>query len=504
MLEIQGLTKQFPGVKALNNVHMHVNKNEIVGLVGENGAGKSTILNALSGTIDRWTGEILLGGKSIRPRDYHEATLLGIARVFQEQALVPTITVYENMFLTHEDRFRRAGMFLDKKQMATLARKECRDAGLDIDVNQLSGDYDFPTRQAIEIAKACSICGLLGIRTPLILLDEPTAALTQQEIEVFFVRLRQLKSRASVFFVSHRLSEVLELSDRVYVLKDGEVVNEVLPEEVDEGVLHELMVGRKRDQDYYREDAQREPDPEPILTVTGFSKDRMFENVCLDVRPGEILGIGGVLGSGKAALGRTIAGITAKDAGELIYEGQLISNISLLDLMRKGFGYVPRERHQEGIILSLSVALNMTLPSVSVLARSILGFLNRPKEREIVDRFIKILDIKTPSAFTLAKNLSGGNQQKVVLAKWLARQPKVLILDNPTRGVDAGAKEEIYTLLRELARQSVAIILITDELLELIGMSNRILIMKDGVVTQKVSAPPESKPTESELVRYMV
>ncbi len=503
-LEVRGLTKQFLGVKALDDVSMRVDRQEVVGLVGENGAGKSTILNALSGTIESWTGEIRLHGKSIRPRNYHQAVLMGITRVFQEQALIPTLSVYENMFLSHEDRFQTAGLFLNRRRMADWAHREMTDWGLEVDVTRLVSDYDFGTRQAIAIAKAFGLARVLGTGPPLILLDEPTAALTQQEIKTFFARLSQLKRRASTIFVSHRLSEVWAACDRIYVLKDGQMVGEILPEKIDEGHLHELMVGRKRDRDYYKEDEQREPESEPLLQVKGFSRQGAFHDVSLEVHSGEIVGIGGVLGSGKTELGQAIAGIVNTDEGELVVADKTISRASFQKMIAKGVGYVPQERHEEGIILYLSLAFNLTLCSVEYFSTRLAGFLNLRKEAKMVHALVKLLAIKSPSVSTLVSRLSGGNQQKVVLAKWLARQPRILILDSPTRGVDAGAKEEIYALLRNLAGQGMAIILITDELLELIGMSNRILVMKDGKVTHEVAAPPVLKPSEQELVRHMV
>lgn len=503
-LEVRGLTKQFPGVKALDDVSMRVDRQEVVGLVGENGAGKSTILNAISGTIDNWTGEIQLHGKSIRPRNYHQAVLMGITRVFQEQALIPTLSVYENMFLSHEDQFQRAGLFLNRRRMADLARREMEDLGLEVDVTRLVSDYDFGTRQTIAIAKAFGLSRLLGTGPPLILLDEPTAALTQQEIETFFARLSQLKTRASTLFVSHRLSEVLAACNRIYVLKDGRMVGEVFPEKIDEAHLHELMVGRKRDRDYYKEDEQREPESEPLVRVKGLCRQGAFNDVTFSVRPGEIVGIGGVLGSGKTELGQAIAGIVNTDAGELIVADRTISNASFRKMIGEGMGYVPQDRHEEGIILYLSLSFNLTLCSVECFSARLPGFLNLRRETKMVNTLVKLLGIKSPSFSTLVSSLSGGNQQKVVLAKWLARKPRVLILDNPTRGVDAGAKEEIYALLRDLAGQGMAFILITDELLELIGMSNRILVMKDGKVTYEVAAPRALKPGEKELVRNMV
>ena len=503
-LEVRGLTKYFPGVTALDDASLYVNDGEIVGLVGENGAGKSTLLNILSGTIGNWSGEALLRGESVRPRNYHEATLMGIARVFQEQALVPTLPVYENMFLSHESRFTRGGIFLDGRKMVALAEKELKILGIDINVRRPARDYDFSTRQAIEIAKAFGLSEMLGTGAPIILLDEPTAALPHREIAVFFSRLGQLRVRAATIFISHRLSEILEVCDRLYVLKDGKVVAEVLPNQIDEGRLHELMVGRKRDRDYYKEDEQRQPQPEPALEVSGLTRRHAFTDITLAVYPGEILGIGGVLGSGKSELGRTIAGVVPSHEGELRVAGRSVPSLSFQTMIKMGVGYVPQERHEEGIILHLSLALNLTLSSVDQLVGPIPGFLNLRREAKVVDEFVRILGVKASSPSTLADTLSGGNQQKIVLGKWLVRQPEVLILDSPTRGVDAGAKEDIYSILRNLATQGMAIILITDELLELIGMSNRILVMKDGRVTYTVAAPPDSKPSEQELVRHMV
>ena len=503
-LEVRGLTKYFPGVTALDDASMHVNDGEIVGLVGENGAGKSTLMNILSGTIGNWGGEVLLRGKPVKPRNYHEATQMGITRVFQEQALVPTLPVYENMFLSHESRFTRAGFFIDRRRMAALARKELKIQGIDVDVRRPTGDYDFGTRQTIEIAKAFGLSEILGTGAPVILLDEPTTALSHREIAVFFSRLGQLRIRAATIFISHRLSEVLEICDRLYVLKDGKVVAEVLSNQIDEESLHELMVGRKRDRDYYKEDEQRQPQVEPVLEVNEFTRRHAFSGVTLAVHPGEILGIGGVLGSGKSELGRTIAGVMPSHGGELRVAGRSAPSLSYQTMIKAGVGYVPQERHKEGIILHLSLALNLTLSNVDQLVGPIPGFLNLRREVKIVDKFVRILGVKAAGPSTLANTLSGGNQQKIVLGKWLVRQPRILILDSPTRGVDAGAKEDIYSILRNLATQGMAIILITDDLLELIGMSNRILVMKDGRVTYTVDAAPDSKPSELELVRHMV
>jgi ribose transport system ATP-binding protein len=506
LLDVRGLSKRFPGVKALDGVNLYINENEIVGLIGENGAGKSTFLNILCGLYPPDEGEVLLHGKPFRPGGYHEATLRGISRVYQEQALVPNIPVYENMMLSHEELFIKYGFFLDKKKMIEEARKELNDLGLEVDPAATTESYDFSVRQIVEIAKACSLSRLLRITQPLILLDEPTSALTQEQIYALFQIVRRLKTGASFIFVSHRLTEVVELSDRIYVLKDGQITAMLDdPKNQNEASLHRLMVGRDRDEDYYKEQEQLSTGDNVLLQVRNFCKAGVFSRITFELKSGEILGIGGVLGSGKSELGKAIAGILGRDEGELVLEGRALTDKSFDTLIDKGIGYVPAERNLEGIITDFSVTWNISLPGVRNIFSKAFGLLNIKKEQAVAQEYIKELGIKTPSATTLCLSLSGGNQQKVLLSKWLCQNPKLLILDNPTRGVDAGAKEEIYGILRKLiATQNISIILISDELLELIGMSNRILIMKDGALKIEVASSVGSKPSEEELVGYMV
>ena len=507
MLEIRNLSKQFSGTWALAGASIDVYENEIVGLVGENGAGKSTLLNVLSGVISADTGEVLLHGKPATPRNYHEATLLGIFRVYQEQALVPNIPVYENLFLSHEERFERLGI-INRRKMAQAAREMLsavgKQIGVDFDPRRLTGDYSFSERQVIEIVKACSLADLLGIKTPLILLDEPTTALSSEEILFFISLVRQIRDRAAFVFVSHRLTEVLGLSDRVYVLKDGKIVKEVDSIDTTESDLHELMVGRKRDEQYYKEDEQSGKFGEEVLRLEKLSKGSLFSDVSVTVRASEIVGIGGVLGSGKSEVGRVIMGALPPDAGDIFLEGKLINHKNIAERIEAGVGYVPQERHHEGLMLYQSVARNIILPSVISMKRFGMPLLDMAAERSLSAQAVEAFAIKTPSTGTLGFSLSGGNQQKVVLARWLARRAKVLVLDNPTRGVDAGAKEDIYSLLRRFCREGVAILLITDDILELIGLSDRVLIMKDGQITGEVVSLPEQKPSEKELVAYMV
>ncbi|MCL5676282.1 MAG: sugar ABC transporter ATP-binding protein [Firmicutes bacterium] len=506
MLEVHGICKAFPGVQALNDINLHVYENEIVGLIGENGAGKSTFLNILSGICTADRGGVRFLGKAFKPANYREATLAGVSRVYQEQALVPNIPVFENILLSHEELFTRYGFMLDKKSMIAKTREELKSLGCNIDPAAPTERYDFSVRQIIEIAKACSLSKLLGIEKPLILLDEPTSALTSEQIRVFFDIIRSLKSKGSFIFVSHRLTELLELSDRIYVFKDGQVVAMIDdPQTCDEATLHKLMVGRERDEDYYKEYEQLPPGDEVVLRVENFTRKGCFSDINLELKQGEILGIGGVLGSGKSELGRAIAGVQTRDAGSLYLRGELVSDSSFTKQIERGIGYIPAERNLEGIICDFSVAWNISLAGIKDVFGKVFGLLNVAKERAEAENYVAELGIKTPSINALCLGLSGGNQQKVLLSKWLCRNPSILILDNPTRGVDAGAKEEIYGLLRQLvSRQNMSIILISDDLLELIGMSNRIIVMKDGLIKKEVSAAVGAKPSEVELVSFMV
>jgi len=509
VLDVKGLSKSFPGVKALEDVEIYVKENEIVGLIGENGAGKSTFQNILCGLYPPDEGNILLHGQSFYPKNYYEASLKGISRVYQEQALVPNVPVYENMFISHERLFIKFGFYLDKSKMVQKAAEIFDSLGVEIAPTNLTESYDFSTRQIIEICRACSLSRLLGISKPLILLDEPTSALTQEQIEVLFSIIRKLKDEASFVFVAHRLTEVMELSDRIYVLKDGKITATIDdPKTQNEDTLHKYMVGREKNEDYYKEKEQKSVEGNTILEINNYGRKDTFKNISFKLMEGEILGFGGVLGSGKSELGKAIAGLMKKDVGELALKSnstRIMNKYSFRDLMDDGFGYVPAERNLEGIITNFSVNWNISLASMNDKILYNFGMLDLKKERSIANKFIEEMGIKTPSANTQCLSLSGGNQQKVLLSKWLCRNPKILILDNPTRGVDAGAKEEIYEILRRLVTfKKMSIILISDELLELIGMSNRIIIMKDGVIRKEVIAAAGSKPTEETLVRYMV
>jgi len=500
------LSKSFGVSHVLKNVTLAVPRNSVVGVVGENGAGKSTLFNLLSGILQPDRGHIELDGRTVRFGSYREAMLLGISRVFQEQALIGNIAVYENILLSHEGRFARFGQVLDRRHMAKVAQRIVDAFGLDIDVRRRTDDYDFSIRQSIEIARACLVPReVLGVESPVVLLDEPTSALAKSEEEALFRMIRNTREHGSVLFVSHRLSEVLSVSDIIYVIKDGHIVANVDPKQADQNALHRLMVGRERDADYYHEGEQIDVSGHPeLLEVRGLRFKGAYDGITFNIRAGEVVGIGGLLDSGKSALGKGVAGVIPPHAGTVALDGSRPQRPQLRRLIAEGLAYVPAERLREGIIASFSIATNISLASGGDLFSTPYGVWRTAAEHDVSSKYIRDLEIRGATLPEVpCAELSGGNQQKVALAKWLCRSPRVLVLDNPTRGVDAGAKEEIYQLIRDLATDGAAILLITDELLELIGLSNRIAIMRHGRIIAALAAPPNQKPTEHELVGLM-
>lgn len=506
VLQGRGITKSFGGTEALSGVDFDVRMNQVVGIVGENGAGKTTLFNILSGIVPPDAGGMVCRGRPFAPAGYRDASQAGISRVFQEQALIPNIRVYENLLLSYEAAYSWAGQLIDKKRMIATAQRIIDEAGLDIDVRRPTASYNFSKRQLIEIARACIVpTEVLGIQDPIVLLDEPTSALEKTDEEVFRKLITRLRERASIVFVSHRLSEVLELSDVIYVLKDGRLVATVDPAIASERVLHERMVGREREADYYHESDQLAVDDRPVVyRVQGLTHGGHYDDVSFEVRSGEIVGIGGLLKSGKSEFGKGVAGIIPPDSGSVLLNDDDPEFPDVCRLTARGLAYVPAERLLEGLISRFSAAWNVSLAGGGDLFANRFGIWRGRREAEVTNSFIEKLAIKAGGPHVLCSTLSGGNQQKIVLARWLCREVKVLILDNPTRGVDAGAKEEIYKLIRKLSSEGVGIILITDELLELIGLSNRVVIMRHGRVAQTVDASVNAKPTERQLIEIML
>ena len=503
LFRAERVSKSYGHIPILHDVSLVVPPRSIVGLVGENGAGKTTLFNILTGLARPDSGAMYYRGERYSPRAYDEAFALGISRVFQEQALILNVPVYENLVLSQEHRFTRFGQLIDRTAMIKVAEQIIDDAGLDVDVRRDAGTYDFSKRQAIEIARACMAPRhLMGIADPLVLLDEPTSALDRQDERKFIELLARMRKHASFVFVSHRLTEVREICDSIHVMKDGRLSGALDPATADEKVLHGLMVGRERADDYYHIDRQGDVDGRPVIFSVRNLSGPEFSNVSFDLRRGEVLGIGGLLDSGKTAFGKAVAGVRPPVSGTVALGEAPPRKPNIRDFVRDGLGYVPAERLVEGIIPSLSLAVNLSLPSADRF--SPYGLWSLQKERAAAVAAIRQFGIRSGSPLVPLQNLSGGNQQKVVLARWLQRNLKALVLDNPTRGVDAGAKEEIYQSIRLLTEQGVGVILITDELTELIGMTNRILIMQRGRIVAELPAPPDAKPAEHDLIPHML
>jgi len=501
ILEIININKSFPGVKALQNVNFDVYQNEIVGLVGENGAGKSTLMKILVGIYKMDKGEMKLYGKGVKLSDSRMAIQLGVGMVFQEGSLIPNLTIAENLFLGHENRFKQYGLISMSKVMKE-AEKQLSRVGLNInpktDVYKLSQAY----KQMVEVARLLWLSNIYHIENPLLILDEPTAVLASKEIEQLFNILREIKNEASIIFISHRLEEIFELSDRIVVLKNGKNVANMKASETNIHQVENLMIGRKLSKEYYNESEQNEPKDEVLLKVDGLEKKGSFRPISFLVKKGEILSLVGVVGSGKEDICKCIFGMMKPDNGIILIEGKEVKINDAKDAIKAGIGYIPINRREEGLALQMDVMSNITLIMLKKIIRN--GLINSRVEKEEALYWIKKCSILTPSSKTLCKNLSGGNQQKVVLSKWLAANVKIMILNHPTRGVDVGAKEEFYKMIRLLALEGMSIILMSDRLEEDIGLCNRMIIMKDGNITEELACPVNNKPTPVDIISYIV
>lgn len=504
MLEVCQVSKTFAGgVQALDDVSLEVGEGEVVGLVGENGAGKSTLMRILSGVHAPDRGTLRLHGRPVVLRGPRDANAHGIGMVFQEQSLLPNLSVAANIYLGQEREFLRGGLLLDHRRLHAAARRQLEKVQVALDPRVRTSELSFAARQMVELAKVLT----LEERThqPLvILLDEPTSVLEKHDVDVLFARVRALRRRASFVFVSHRLDEVLAVSDRVYVLKDGRVVAQMPAAATSAPELHRLMVGRERQTEYYRESQQRPGGEEIILQARGLSVAGAYADVHFTLRRGEVLGIVGVVGSGREELTRTLFGFLPPTGGTLEVRGRPVHLRSPARAAALGIGYVPRERRVEGLVGPLSVAVNITLARLSTVLRGGGLVLALRREREIAGRWRQRLRIRAPNVDTRCQNLSGGNQQKVVLSKWLNARADILILDHPTRGLDVGAKEEVYELVRTLCAEGIAVVLTSDTLEEATGLSHALLVMRDGAVTARFDAPPGGKPTQLQLIEHMV
>jgi ribose transport system ATP-binding protein len=500
MLQGIQLSKTFVGIPALKAADFEVRPHEVVGLVGENGAGKSTLMRIAAGVQLPSSGTLLRDGVPLVLRSPREAADHGIAMVFQEQSLLVNMSVAENLFLGREQEFMTGGL-INWRRLYAAARQQLAKVELDIDPSTRTSELSFAARQMLELAKALSLEDRISGQL-VILLDEPTSVLERHEVELLFARVRALKQRASFVFVSHRLDEVLALSDRIYVMKDGAVVAEMPTAEASLPKLHRLMVGREQHTEFYRESDQEAYGDAVALQVRGLTAAGHYSDVDFDLHRGEVLGIAGVIGSGREELVRTLFGFLPHTAGTLTVGGTAVHFTTPADAVAHGIGYIPRERRVEGLVMLLSLASNMTLANLGVVMRH--GLIERVRERLLAGEWMRKLSIRASGIDALCVSLSGGNQQKVVLAKWLTAGSRVLILDHPTRGLDVGAKEEVYRLVRDLCRQGTSVLLTADSLEETIGLSHTVLVMRDGRVTARFEAGRGAKPAQVDLIEHMV
>jgi ribose transport system ATP-binding protein len=475
VLEMRGIGKRYPGVIALDDVRFELRRGEVHVLLGENGAGKSTLMKILSGACARDAGEILLDGRPAALASPREAQAAGISTIYQEFTLVPHLTAAENIFLGREP-VRAAGI-IDRRRMRDESERLLASLGVAIDPNVPVRVLGVAEQQMVEVAKA------LSIDARILVMDEPTSALTESEIEQLFAAIRRLTARGvAVIYISHRMEELARIGTRATVLRDGRYIATVpLPAPVPD--LVRLMANRDI-RDHFPPPTRTRGDE--LLRVEDVSRGPRLRGVSFTLHRGEILGIAGLLGAGRTELARVIFGADAPERGRVLLHGAALKLRQPADAIRAGIGFVPEDRKQQGLVLGCSVASNLSLPQLSRLAHG--GVVSRRGEAGLAARWIRELRIKTPSAATRTLTLSGGNQQKVVLGKWLAAGADVLIVDEPTRGIDVAAKMELYTLLDQLAARGAGIIMISSELPEVLGMSDRILVMYQGRAQALVDA----------------
>ena len=481
LLEMRGIRKSFPGVLALDNVHLTVLPGEILALLGENGAGKSTLMRCLNGVFTPDAGEILWQGQPVTIRSPHDAQRLGISMIHQELALIPYLNAGQNIYLGREPKGRLPGT-LDWGALYRDARAQLERLSLDIDPHTPVRQLPIAQQQMIEVAKA------LSLNAKLIVMDEPTSSLTDREVDTLFEQMRRLRAEGvSIIFISHRMDEVHAVCDRATVMRDGTYVDTRPVAGLTDEEIIRMMVGREAG-DLYQRSAERPAIDQhaPVLEVSHLSRAGVLDDITFNLYRGEVLSIAGLVGAGRTELAEALFGAQPATSGEIRLNGELIKVRRPSEGIRRGIALITEDRKGQGLFLRMNVGTNLTMAVLQRLTR--FGLIRWPAVRKLGEQYVSDLSIRTPSLEQKVRNLSGGNQQKVVIAKWLTVKPRVLILDEPTRGIDVGAKAEIHRLMRQLADQGVGVLMISSELPEVLGVSDRVLVMREGRLTGEFDA----------------
>lgn len=476
ILEFRNVSKRFPGVKALDDVSFSVERGEVHVLFGENGAGKSTIIKILTGVYQADEGSILFNGEEIRPENILHSRKLGIGTVFQENSLVPHLNVAENIFLTRE--IRTPAGTIDWKKTYAESERWIRELGIDIDPKKPVKNLAVAQQQIVEIVK------IVSQNPKLIILDEPTSALSDNEIDNLFTIVRRMRQKGITFiFISHRMDEIKQIGNRGTVLRDGKYAGSIedIPScDIDDVIR--LMVGRPVEEKYPKRESWL---GEVVLEVQGLTVPRLIHDVSFQVRAGEVLGLAGLVGAGRTTTAKAISGAIGKSAGTIRIDGKPVHINSPSEAIRHRIGYLPENRKEEGLILNETVRENVTLPSLKKFVKAC--FINRKSEKASVEEYRERIRIKTPTIERMVRYLSGGNQQKVVFSKWLCADARIYIFDEPTRGIDVGAKSEMYKIINDLAAKGAAIIVISSELPEILGICDRVVAMHEGRVSGEIA-----------------
>lgn len=485
IVSMHGICKSFPGVKALDDVHFELRSGEVMALLGENGAGKSTLMKILSGVYTRDSGTLEIFGNEYGDLSPKQAQQLGIAIIHQELNMCPHLTVAENMFLGRE---RTKGVLVDRRSMEAEAKRILDDLRIEISPDETVGQLPVSKQQMVEIAKA------LSINARVLIMDEPTSALTAKEIDELFRIIRQLRDNGcGIVYISHRLEELQHIVDRVTIMRDGQYITSVNFRDTTMDEIITNMVGREIKEKFPRVECEK---GKKVFEVKNLNAGRMVRNINFSVYAGEIVGFAGLMGAGRTETTRAIFGVDPKNSGEILLDGKAVTIHSPADAIKAGIVLAPEDRKKDGLCTKLPIRENIALPNLDMLCNAF-GVISSQKEDAMCTKTVADLHIKTPNVEVDAGSLSGGNQQKVVVGKWLARNSRVVIFDEPTRGIDVAAKVEIYNLMNQLKQQGIAVMFVSSEMPEVMGIADRIIVMCDGRITGEVMA---RETTQSEIL----